>query len=212
MFAIAYLGCFRMAEVLNLKWRDVKLETDEHGLTAVVVRLTWSKTAQVDSVSQIYKLYDEGEPSLKVCIFLEEYTSCLSHYGLRMTPGAFCLPVFTFNATTGDVDIKSFTPMPQNNIKSFIEQLANNNPSIPDGLTLHSFRRGGVWFRCYVSKSKRFNFRELESWCRWTDVTTMCTYLCTRQMALEIDPTHLLRPREEVEIVLNENQRPLQVK
>ena len=38
------------------------------------------------------------------------------------------------------------------------------------------------------------------------------TYLCTRQMALEIDPTHLLRPREEVEIVLNENQRPLQVK
>ena len=65
------------------------------------MRLTWSKTAQVDSVSQIYKLYDEGEPSLKVCIFLEEYTSYLSHYGLRMTPGAFCLPVFTFNALQG---------------------------------------------------------------------------------------------------------------
>ena len=209
VFAIAYLGCFRMAEVLNLKWRDVRLDCDASGVNIVVVRLTWSKTAQVGSVSQIYSLYNENEPSLQVCTLFEEYTTYLGQHGLRMTHNAWFLPLFAFDCTSGELDIKAFTAMPQNNIKSFIENIADNNPNIPDGLTLHSFRRGGVWFRCYVSKARRFNFRELESWCRWEDVSTMCTYLCTRQMSMEIDPTHLLKPREGAVTILDDNQQEL---
>jgi integrase len=71
MFSAAYLGCFRMGEVLNLTWDDVSIHNDEKG-KYVSVRLRWHKKAHVESACQIYHLVDEiAFPCLKVCAWIK---------------------------------------------------------------------------------------------------------------------------------------------
>ena len=53
MFYCAFLGCFRMGEVLALTWDDVALKEDENG-KYVSIRLRWHTKRQMFKVPAKY--------------------------------------------------------------------------------------------------------------------------------------------------------------
>eukprot|EP00834_Sanchytrium_tribonematis_P007685 NODE_736_length_4341_cov_0.251297.p4 type:complete len:136 gc:universal NODE_736_length_4341_cov_0.251297:1140-1547(+) len=81
----------------------------------------------------------------------------------------------------------------KSSIRNILEHLVSIIPDISTGITLHSMRRGGCFYRVFESNHKRFNFRELMSWCRWHDAKTCCQYLITHSFSNQIDPRNLLR-------------------
>ncbi len=74
-----------------------------------------------------------------------------------------------------------------------LNSILQSHSELNTGISLHSLRRGGSFYRVFESPSKRFNFRELMAWCRWTDEKTCCEYLITRDISNGIDPRNLLR-------------------
>ncbi|RHZ19796.1 hypothetical protein DYB31_010363, partial [Aphanomyces astaci] len=70
-----YLGCFRISEVLALRWPDLARAQSEAGVH-VSVRLRWHKKASVEQDCQIYNLVHEVTyPCLRVCGFYDDYLS-----------------------------------------------------------------------------------------------------------------------------------------
>ncbi|CAK4212611.1 unnamed protein product, partial [Aphanomyces euteiches] len=83
LFCGCFMGCFRISEMLNLRWNDVTIVEDDKG-KYLSVRLKWHKKANVLQECQIYHLIDETAfTCLRVCLFYEEYvnlirTSCVN--------------------------------------------------------------------------------------------------------------------------------------
>ncbi|KAH9146733.1 hypothetical protein AeRB84_009419 [Aphanomyces euteiches] len=92
LFSVSYLGCFRISEVLGLKWCDVSRAVSENG-PYVSVRLRWHKKASVEKECQVYNLVDEiSYPCLRVCGFHEEYVSSVTATITHVTDNAFVFP------------------------------------------------------------------------------------------------------------------------
>ncbi|KAG9410554.1 hypothetical protein AC1031_018591 [Aphanomyces cochlioides] len=81
----------------------------------------------------------------------------------------------------------------QNQVRLFIKDKVEKCSELPSGITLHSMRCGGSFYRVFESPDRRLNFRELMAWCRWEDAKTCCEYLITRSITNDIDPKNLLR-------------------
>ncbi|KAF0733878.1 hypothetical protein Ae201684_009436 [Aphanomyces euteiches] len=195
LFSVSYLGCFRISEVLGLKWCDVSRAVSENG-PYVSVRLRWHKKASVEKECQVYNLVDEiSYPCLRVCGFHEEYVSSVTATITHVTDNAFVFPQVT-NLHSSGIKVCWDKPMEQNYLRRQLNEIVVKSPGLSTNLSLHSTRRGGSFFRVFESRERRFNFRELMAWCRWGDPKTMCEYLVTKSLSDEIDPRNLLsRPK-----------------
>ncbi|KAF0683729.1 Aste57867_24239 [Aphanomyces stellatus] len=172
---IGFLGCFWMSEVLALRWNDVQLVTDSNG-RYLSVRLIWHKKANVEEDSQVYHLVDETSfPCLRVCLFYEEYIAKLRSSGQNMGSTTFVLPSYTA-PKTGVPRIDCNRSLDQVSVRKTLGDVVERTI----GISLHSLRRGGSFYRVSVSKERHFNFRELMAWCRWSDAKTCCEYLITQ--------------------------------
>ncbi|RHY51944.1 hypothetical protein DYB38_005546 [Aphanomyces astaci] len=80
LLPVAFLGCYRISEVLNLRRNDVQLVSDGSG-RYLSVRLRWHKKVNVEEDCQIYHLIDETSyPCLGVCTFHDEYLGSCGKY------------------------------------------------------------------------------------------------------------------------------------
>ncbi|RHY14437.1 hypothetical protein DYB36_004799 [Aphanomyces astaci] len=192
LLPVAFLGCFRMSEVLNLRRNDVQLVSDGSG-RYLSVRLRWHKKANVEEDCQIYHLIDETSyPCLRVCTFYDEYLATLRASGANVASSAFVFPNFTIQQG-GVPRVDWHRALEQTTLRKLICEIVDATPNLPIGISLHSLRRGGAFYRVFESNERRFNFRELMAWCRWADAKTCCEYLVTQSMSNEIDPRNLLR-------------------
>ncbi|KAF0701635.1 Aste57867_7937 [Aphanomyces stellatus] len=192
LLSAAFLGCFRISEVLNLRCNDVQPVSDDSG-RYLSVRLRWHKKANVEEDCQIYHLVDETSyPCLRVCTFHDEYFAVLRSSGVNLSTCAFVFPNFTFQQG-GVPRVDWHRALDQSTLRKLLGEVVEMTPNLPIGISLHSLRRGGAFYRVFESNERRFNFRELMAWCRWADAKTCCEYLVTQSMSNEIDPRNLLR-------------------
>ncbi|KAH9140505.1 hypothetical protein AeRB84_015274 [Aphanomyces euteiches] len=134
MFCGCFLGCFRISEMLNLRWNDVDLGNDENG-QYLSVRLRWHKKASVEDDCQIYHLVDEKSyPCLKICGLYSDYLDVLQKSCSQISQDAFVFPHYTMLA---------------NGILSCLQEAVQNTPYLPIGISLHSMRRGCNFFRVF---------------------------------------------------------------
>ncbi|KAG9413010.1 hypothetical protein AC1031_016032 [Aphanomyces cochlioides] len=205
LFSVCYLGCFRISEVLSLKWCDLsraESETDSY----VSVRLRWHKKASVEKECQVYHLVDElSYPCLRVCGFHQEYVSSVRASITSISDNGYVFPQ-VINLQYGGIKVCWDKAMEQNFLRRQLNDIVDRCPGLSTNITLHSMRRGGSFYRVFVSRERRFNFRELMAWCRWSDVKTMCEYLITKNISDEIDPRNLLsRPKSTGSVLSSEN-------
>ncbi|KAG9415341.1 hypothetical protein AC1031_008779 [Aphanomyces cochlioides] len=183
LFSACFMGCFRISEMLALKWCDVAAGESDKG-RYVSIRLRWHKKARVEKDCQVYHLVNETSfPCLRVYDFFEEY----NHQS-----EAFVFP-HTTNPNNGTTIVDWFKQMEQMYLRRLLLEVVDHTPELPIGISLHSMRRGGSFYRVFVSPERRFDFRELMAWCRWEDPKTCCEYLVTKSLSDSIDPRNLLQ-------------------
>lgn len=206
LLCAAYLGCFRMGEMLSLTWDDVALNDDDKG-KFVSIRLRWHKKASVTSDCQIYYLVDESVfPCLNICAMYSEYLKNVRKSGHNIASSAFVFPALSI-ASTGALTTNWYKKVDSLVVANQLKQIVESNGDLNTGISLHSLRRGGSFFRVFESPQRRFNFRELMAWCRWEDAKTCCEYLITRSISDSIDPTNLLRIRQMNDFAMNLESR-----
>ena len=194
MISCCYLGCFRIGEMLALKWNDVALGKSENG-GYVSIRLRCHKKASVEKDCQVYHLVNEYSfPCLRVCGFYEDYLEKIALTMMQTSKVAFVFP-HTYLLSNGKVKVDWFKCIEQIEVRRQLHDIIESTPSLPIGITLHSMRRGGCFYRVFESPERRFNFRELMAWCRWGDAKTCCEYLVTKSLSDAIDPRMLLERR-----------------
>ncbi|CAK4324077.1 unnamed protein product, partial [Aphanomyces euteiches] len=204
LFSASYLGCFRISEVLSLKSCDVDFSKtgDER---FVSVRLRWHKKASVEKDCQIYHLLNEASyPCLRVCDFYEEYVKLVRLTIHNIPNGAYVFPQTT--AINGGLRVDWFKQAEQMRLRRILTNTVEATPGLPLGITLHSMRRGGAFYRVFESPERQFNFRELMAWCRWEDIKTCCEYLVTKNISDAIDPRLLLHKRSTNQFVVAGDQ------
>ncbi len=201
LFCICYLGGFRIGEVLNIRWRDIGIHKSIDNVEYISVRLSWHKKGSVEEESNVYNLYNErGYVFLSVVDFYKQYVAALNQVvGYRMDHVGYVFGLLNFNRQTGVPLLATFNKTNQNKVRQFMDKIVENENELPFGLTLHSFRRGGAFFRVFVSKYIRFDFRQIQSWCRWEDSRTMLGYLLDHRLAKDISPQDLLNPINSIE-------------
>ncbi|KAF0684306.1 Aste57867_23703 [Aphanomyces stellatus] len=177
-----------------LPWGDVALGKSAHG-PFVSVRLRWHKKASVEKECQVYHLFNEDSyPCLRVCGFYEDYVEKVAVTLMQTPKDAFVFPHMTMLAN-GSVKVDWFKATEQNFVRRQLNDIVDSSPGLPTGISLHSMRRGGCFYRVFESPERRFDFRELMAWCRWGDAKTCCEYLVTRTLSNAIDPRLLLEKR-----------------
>ncbi|RHY07793.1 hypothetical protein DYB25_007310 [Aphanomyces astaci] len=189
---VGFIGCFRISEVLGLRWNDIQLVEDNKG-RYLSVRLRWRKKANVEEDSQVYHLVDETTfPCLRVCAFHDDYISKLRECCVNVPKNAYVFPNFVM-LHGGVPRVDWCRALEQTTLRNLIREVVEMTPDLPIGISLHSLSRGGSFYRVFESRERRFNFRELMAWCRWADAKTCCEYLVTQSISNEIDPRNLLR-------------------
>ncbi|CAK4600700.1 unnamed protein product, partial [Aphanomyces euteiches] len=198
LFSASYLGCIRISEVVSLIWCDVDFsKTDDERFVTV-----WHKKASVEKDCQIYHLLNEASyPCLRVCDFYEEYVKLVRLTIHNIPNGAYVFPQTT--TVNGGLRVDWFKQAEQRRI---LTNTVEATPGLPLGITLHSMRRGGAFYRVFESPERRFNLRELMAWCRWEDIKTCCEYLVTKNICDANDPRLLLHKRSTNQFVVAGDQ------
>ncbi|KAH9100230.1 hypothetical protein LEN26_016053 [Aphanomyces euteiches] len=193
LFCCCFLGRFRIGEVLALRWNDIAFGADDGG-KYLSVRLRWHKKASVEKESQIYHLVDEiSFPCLRVCSMYQAYLTNVTATSINVSKEAFLFP--SYKVQQHGLKLDWYKPLEQGFVRRMLYTTVDRAPTLPIGILLHSMRRGGCFFRVFESTERRFNFRELMAWCRWSDKKTCCDYLVTKSISDEIDSRNLLRIR-----------------
>ncbi|KAF0706389.1 hypothetical protein As57867_006745, partial [Aphanomyces stellatus] len=171
---------------------DVALKNDGDN-QFLSIRLRWHKKASVQSECQVYHLIDEKSfPCLRVRGMFSDYLGFVRRASPNLATKSFVFPAYT-SETNGTPKLNWYKHLDQNNVRLFVKNFVQKCPDLPTGISLHSMRRGGSFYRVFESPDRRFNFRELMAWCRWEDAKTCCEYLITRSLTNEVDPKNLLR-------------------
>ena len=111
----------------------------------------------------------------------------------NLTSQAYVFPYGIMQGKNGVPKVDWYKKLEQNVVRTRLKEVVERNPELPVGISLHSMRRGGAFYRVFLSPERRFNFRELMAWCRWSDAKTCIEYLVTKSISDEINPKNLLR-------------------
>ncbi|RLO02112.1 hypothetical protein DYB28_013081, partial [Aphanomyces astaci] len=154
---VGFIGCFRISEVLGLRWNDIQLVDDNKG-QYLSVRLRWHKKANVEEDSQVYHLVDETTfPCLRVCAFHDDYISKLRECCVNVPKNAYVFPNFVM-LHGGVPRVDWCRALEQTTLRNLIREVVEMTPDLPIGISLHSLRRGGSFYRVFESRERRFNF------------------------------------------------------
>ncbi|KAG9414390.1 hypothetical protein AC1031_013588 [Aphanomyces cochlioides] len=94
LFCCCFLGCFKIGEVLALRWNDIAFGADDGG-KYLSVHLRWHKKASVEKESQIYHLVDEiSFPCLGVCSMYQAYLTNVTATSINVSKEAFLFPSY----------------------------------------------------------------------------------------------------------------------
>ncbi|RLO04817.1 hypothetical protein DYB28_011323 [Aphanomyces astaci] len=166
---------------------NVDDEKKAHPLTAAM-----AKKASVEKECQVYHLVDEAsDPCLRICTLYEGYLFKVHQTQVNVSQEACVFP--SLSNQYDRVRVDWFKPLDQNYVRRLLQDFVHASPNLPIGISLHSMRRGGCFYRVFESPERKFNFGELMAWCRSTDAKTCCEYLVTRSISDGIDPRNLLR-------------------
>lgn len=167
-----------MSEMLNLLWDDVSLKNDQKG-TYVSIRLSWHKKANIEADCQIYHLVDEtAYPCLRVCWLFKDYYDIVRQSNPNLGSGAYVFPSFKIS-DSGVPHVNWYGKLDQNTVRLQLKTIVESSADLNTGISLHSMRRGGSFYRVLESSERKFNFRELMAWCRWSGAKSCCEYLVT---------------------------------
>ncbi|RLN99825.1 hypothetical protein DYB28_000771 [Aphanomyces astaci] len=130
LLPVAFLGCYRISEVLNLRRNDVQLVSDGSG-RYLSVRLRWHKKANVEEYCQIYHFIDETSyPCLRVCTFHDEYLATLRASSSNVASSTFVFPNFTIQQG-GVPRVDWHRAMEQSTLRKLICKIVNATPNLP---------------------------------------------------------------------------------
>ena len=121
-----------------------------------------------------------------------EYLKNVQATGHNINSGAYLFPKITIESNL-TLTINWYKKVDNLAVQNQLKQIVQSHSDLNTGITLHSMRRGGSFFRVFESHQRKFNFRELMAWCRWEDAKTCCEYLITRDISDGIDPRNLMR-------------------
>ncbi|KAF0688550.1 Aste57867_19840 [Aphanomyces stellatus] len=140
LFSTCYLGCFRISEVLALRWCDLARAQSEDG-EHVSVRLRWHKKASVEEDCQIYNLVDEmAYPCLRVCGFYQDYLAMVKTTMMNVSDNAMVFPQVT-RLHNGTIKVTWEKSMEQNYLLCII---------IPNEVSFAKRRTNGTWWSSKV--------------------------------------------------------------
>ncbi|RHY52842.1 hypothetical protein DYB30_011013, partial [Aphanomyces astaci] len=108
-----------------------------------------------------------------------------------------------YNRQNNIYDEKKAHPLTVHELSTLIKLFAN---------TILFMRRGGCFYRVFESPERKFNFRELMAWCRWTDAKTCCEYLVTRSISDGIDPRNCMSIEQPKPVLPPARQRQLSLR
>ncbi|ETV99611.1 hypothetical protein H310_08262 [Aphanomyces invadans] len=120
-------------------------------------RLMLKKTAKCTILSMKHRSH------ALLCGFIDEYTAKLRSICVNLSSSAFVFPNIIMQQN-GAPKIEWYHGLEQTNLRKWLTELVQATPDLPIGITLHSLRRGGSFFRVFESRERRFNFRELMAW------------------------------------------------
>ncbi|KAH9102343.1 hypothetical protein LEN26_002775 [Aphanomyces euteiches] len=134
LLSSCFLGCFRISEVLALKWTDVAMGVDEHG-KYISIRLRWHKKASVEKECQIYHLIDESlYPCLRICALYDGYLDRIRSTHMNVSKDSYVFPSYTL-LQCGAVKLDWFKPLDQNILRRFVQGLVES--PLPCRLEFH---------------------------------------------------------------------------
>ncbi|RHY00348.1 hypothetical protein DYB25_008292 [Aphanomyces astaci] len=134
LLAVGFIGCFRISEVLALRWNDVEIVGDKKG-RYLSVRLRWHKKANVEEDSQVYHLVDESTfPYLHVCGFYDKYLSKVRGAGVNINSSTFVFPTFV-TQQSGVPRVDWSRSLEQVNLRRILVDVVERTPNLPIGIT-----------------------------------------------------------------------------
>ena len=149
LFCGCYLGCFRISEMLNLRWDDVAMKKNEKG-DSICIRLRWHKKANAESECQIYHLLDEiSHPCLHVCSMHNHYMKYVEKACPKLDSKSYVFPsCILSNSKTnhGKIKIDWHKAMDQKFVRDELKCIVEKNCELSSNISLHSMRRGGSFF------------------------------------------------------------------
>ncbi len=192
LLILSFIGCFRISEVLALKWKDISLKLNEKGIEYIAVKLVWHKTATIAKDSSVFNLYQIDEPFAIIEIFklFKNNLQDLSINNINGQSFIFCNYMFDKH---GSLNLSIFESISQQRVREYIADLTNMSSALPETINLHSFRRGGSSYRVFEAIN-HFSINEICAWCRWENPKTLSEYLLTKQLVKGIILTDLLNP------------------
>ncbi|KAH9128585.1 hypothetical protein AeMF1_001294 [Aphanomyces euteiches] len=132
--------------------------------------------------------------SFTICSAKDDYLAAVRNMSINVFDNSFVFPNVMF-LPTGGVKIDWSKCLEQGKLRAVLQEIAQNIPKLPISISLHSMRRGGAFYRIFVSPQRRYDFQELLAWCRWEDAKTCCEYLITHSISRQLDPRNLLRDK-----------------
>ncbi|OQS01963.1 hypothetical protein THRCLA_21551 [Thraustotheca clavata] len=158
LFSASFVGCFKHSELLNLRWGGVTLK-DVNGIQCVSIRLRWHKKAHVGEESQIYNIPDEKcYTYLKVRGFYTDYLEEIKKWPPRCDSCHFVFPNARCHSN-GLLVLDWNRGVDQRQVLNALKITVEETPGLPLGITLHSTRRGGSYYRVFESLDRKFTFR-----------------------------------------------------
>ncbi|RHX97799.1 hypothetical protein DYB36_012670 [Aphanomyces astaci] len=132
LLCCCFIGCFRIGEVLALKWHDVALRQDESS-RYVSIRLRWHKKASVEKECQVYHLVDEAsDPCLRICTLYEGYLDKVHQTQVNVSQEACVFP--SLSNQYDRVRVDWFKPLDQNDVRRLLQDFVHASPNLPIGI------------------------------------------------------------------------------
>ncbi|RLO06825.1 hypothetical protein DYB28_001688 [Aphanomyces astaci] len=145
LLAVSFLDCFRMSEVLALRWNDVQIVSDQiEGYLSV--RLRWHKKAGVEEEFQVYHLVDFVPLPSRVWLPRRLYAK-LRACCVNLTSTAFEFPNVVMQQN-GVPMVEWYSGLEQANLRKWLGDLVDATPDLPIGISLHSLRHRGRFTVC----------------------------------------------------------------
>eukprot|EP00834_Sanchytrium_tribonematis_P003736 NODE_155_length_15238_cov_1.162560.p3 type:complete len:431 gc:universal NODE_155_length_15238_cov_1.162560:2645-1353(-) len=196
--AILYQGCFRIQNVLDMTFDDIKICYDKNSVAFLYVHIPWMKQSQAKKSGYNYnfKLYCQpGEEFINPIRIYKEYLEQSVIESSSILLGKSKLFFSVSFEQSGSILIDPTHAMSQNNFLDKLKSVAHQfNMHFKDRLSCHSWRRGAAYHRVFEAQNK-LTLRELLRFVKWENSVTLSRYLVDLKLVREDAPEDILKPQ-----------------